>query len=105
LPQRALDALRRSDPAILDPDPASRLDAQVESAGNAQDLLHGSRQNAALHAAIHRLRPQQRQWLSLAFFRDMSHIELASHTGLPLGTVKSLMCRTLAVLREDIGFA
>jgi RNA polymerase sigma factor (sigma-70 family) len=100
---RALDTLRRRDPAILDPDPTERLDAPVEAGGNPQDLLHASRQNGELHAAMQRLNPQQRQLLSLAFFRDLSHGELAAHTGLPLGTVKSTLRRTLATLREDLG--
>jgi RNA polymerase sigma factor (sigma-70 family) len=108
---RALDALRRADPAILDEDPAARLDACLDArfdapvnlGGNPQDLLHASQQNAALHGAIQRLQPQQRQLLSLAYFRDMSHAELAAHTGLALGTVKSCMRRTLLVLRADLG--
>jgi RNA polymerase sigma factor (sigma-70 family) len=100
---RALDALRRRDPAILDPDPTERLDASLESGCNPQDLLRASRQNRALHAAMQRLSPQQRQLLSLAFFGDLSHSELALHTGLPLGTVKSTLRRTLVMLREDLG--
>lgn len=100
---RALDALRRNDRAILDPDPAGRVDALVESGGDPQDLLVATRQNAALHAAIGRLRPAQRQLLSLAFFSDLSHAELALRTGLPLGTVKSTLRRTLTALREDLG--
>jgi RNA polymerase sigma factor (sigma-70 family) len=102
---RALDALRRCDPAILDPDPTERLDAAVELGGNPQDLLDASRQNAELHAAMLRLSPQQRQLLSLAFFGDMSHGELAAHTGLPLGTVKSRLRRTLLMLRGDLNSA
>jgi RNA polymerase sigma factor (sigma-70 family) len=100
---RAIDALRRRDPAILDPEPTERLDALLESGGNPQDLLHASRQNAELHAAMQRLSPKQRQLLSLAFFGDLSHSELAAQTGFPLGTVKSTMRRTLAMLHEDLG--
>jgi RNA polymerase sigma factor (sigma-70 family) len=99
---RALDALRRADPAILDPDPTTRLDAPLEAGGNPQDLLLATREHTTLHAALSRLRPLQRQLLSLAFFRDMSHTELAAHTGLPLGTLKSTLRRTLAQLREDL---
>jgi RNA polymerase sigma factor (sigma-70 family) len=100
---RALDALRRVDPAVLDADPSARLDAPVHLGDNPQDLLHASQQNAALHAAIVRLKPQQRQLLSLAYFCEMSHAELAAHTGLPLGTVKSSMRRSLLVLRAELG--
>ncbi len=108
---RALDALRRVDPAILDEDPAARLDACLDACsdlpvhigGNPQDLLYASQQNAALHGAIQRLQPLQRQLLSLAYFRDLSHAELAAHTGLALGTVKSCVRRTLLVLRADLG--
>jgi RNA polymerase sigma factor (sigma-70 family) len=102
---RSLDALRRRDQAILDPDPTDRLDAMVELGANPQDLLQATRQNAALHAALQKLEPQQRQLLGLAFFLDLSHAELARHTGLPLGTVKSTIRRTLAALREvlDLG--
>lgn len=100
---RSLDALRRNDRAIPDPDPTERLDALVESGGNPQDLLHATQQNAALHAALERLEPRQRQLLSLAFFYDLSHSELALHTGMPLGSVKSTIRRTLTLLREDLG--
>jgi RNA polymerase sigma-70 factor (ECF subfamily) len=75
----------------------------IESGADLQDLLLASRRNAALHAAIDRLRPLQRQLLSLAFFQGLTHFELAEHTGLPLGTVKSTMRRTLASLREELG--
>jgi DNA-directed RNA polymerase specialized sigma24 family protein len=37
--------------------------------------------------------------LSLAFYAGMSHIEIAEHCGLPLGTVKSHLRRALAALR------
>lgn len=99
---RALDALRRTDHAIADPDPTERLDAQLVTGVNPQDLLLATRENAALHAAMKALKPLQRQLLSLAFFGDLSHAELAKHVGLPLGTVKSNMRRTLAQLREDL---
>jgi RNA polymerase sigma-70 factor (ECF subfamily) len=100
---RAIDSLRRVDQAVSDPEPTERVDASIESGADLQDLLLASRRNAALHAAIDRLRPIQRQLLSLAFFRGLTHPELAAHTGLPLGTVKSTMRRTLVALREELG--
>jgi RNA polymerase sigma-70 factor (ECF subfamily) len=100
---RALDALRRTDHAISDPDPTERLDAVLQTEENPQDLLLATRQNTALHASIQALKPLQRQLLSLAFFGGLSHAELAARTGLALGTVKSTLRRTLAQLREDLG--
>jgi RNA polymerase sigma factor (sigma-70 family) len=99
---RALDALRRADPAIVDPDPTERPDAWREVGGNPQDLLQARRCHAAIHAAVDRLLPLQRQLLGLAFFHDMSHADIAQHTGIPLGTVKSTIRRTLASLRPPL---
>jgi len=44
----------------------------------------------------------QRQLVALAFFRALSHQEIADHTGLPLGTVKSHLRRALESLRRDL---
>jgi RNA polymerase sigma-70 factor (ECF subfamily) len=100
---RAIDALRRADEAIVDPDPGTRADALTEPTPGLQDLLQATQQNAALHAALARLRPEQRQLLSLAFFRGLTHPEIVAASGLPLGTVKSHIRRALGVLRDDLG--
>lgn len=100
---RAIDALRRADSAIVDPDPTERLDAVSPWMPGLQDLLQASQGHAALHAAISRLRPEQRQILGLAFFRGLTHPEIAAAAQLPLGTVKSHVRRALATLREELG--
>jgi RNA polymerase sigma factor (sigma-70 family) len=102
---RALDSLRRADQAILDPDPTERLDAVAQQVPGLQDLLQASQEHAALHAALSRLQPVQRQILSLAFFRGLTHAEIAAATQLPLGTIKSNIRRALATLREELGTA
>ncbi len=100
---RAIDAWRRTDRAIVDPDPTERLDAITQLAPGLQDLLQASQESASLHAAIARLRPEQRQLLGLAFFRGLTHQEIAAAADMPLGTVKSHIRRALAVLREELG--
>ncbi len=99
---RAIDSLRRADKAILDPDPTERLDAVAQLVPGLQDLLQASQENAALHAALSRLQPVQRQLLSLAFFRGFTHPEIAATTHMPLGTIKSHLRRALAILREEL---
>ena len=55
--------------------------------------------NRHLHAALARLEPIARQLIALAFFRGLTHDEIAGHTGLPLGTVKSHIRRAVLNLR------
>ncbi len=64
------------------------------------ELLDASRQQAELHRALMLLGAQPRQLVSLAFFRGLSHEEIAEQTQLPLGTVKSTIRRALNRLRE-----
>ena len=99
---RAIDALRRADSAIVDADPTERLDAIVQHLPGLQDLLQAAQDNAALHGAFAKLRPEQRQVLTLAFFRGLTHPEIAAASKLPLGTVKSLIRRALNTLRVEL---
>jgi RNA polymerase sigma factor (sigma-70 family) len=99
---RAIDSLRRADSAIVDADPTERLDAIVQHLPGLQDLLQAAQDNAALHAAFARLKPEQRQVLGLAFFRGLTHGEIAAASKLPLGTVKSLIRRGISTLRAEL---
>lgn len=100
---RAIDALRRTDRAITDADPTQRLDAVLQSAPGAQDLLQTAQQHQALHAALGRLGAEQRQILGMAFLRGLTHQEIAAAACMPLGTIKSHIRRALALLRRELG--
>lgn len=97
---RAIDALRKLDRAEFLADSESVLEAMSIDDDDPQDLLMAVQEGGRLHEALLRIDPHPRQLLALAFFRGLSHEEIAEHTGLPLGSVKSSIRRALARLRE-----
>lgn len=96
---RAIDALRRTDQLASD---AESGDSAADPADGPEELLASSQAGQQLDAALARLEPLPRQLVALAFFRGLSHEEIATHTGLPLGTVKSHIRRALVRLRDTL---
>lgn len=66
---------------------------------NPMDTAQASEQAKALHNCLNQLDNKQREVVSLAYLRDMSHGELAEQLKLPLGTVKTWIRRGLEQLR------
>lgn len=102
---RAIDALRRRE--RVRSHETSADDGFADSCANdadddPQDLVAASRHHQHLHAVLAALDPLPRQLLSLAFFRGCTHEEIAAQTGIALGTVKSLIRRTLCALRAQL---
>jgi RNA polymerase sigma-70 factor, ECF subfamily len=100
---RCLDRLRRNRrhrSSSLHPD-AVAYDVQGDQSGEVErhqrfDLREATR------AAMQRLSVMQRRVVRLAFFRDMSHREIAERLQMPLGTVKSHCRRGMALLRRSL---
>jgi RNA polymerase sigma factor (sigma-70 family) len=99
---RALDFLRRR--------ASERADAGVELEGIVTDTVaadspdpldasQASQQAWALHECLRKLEARQRELVSLAYLRDLSHGELAERLRLPLGTVKTWIRRGIEQLR------
>lgn len=70
-----------------------------------EDVSHESRHErreiaALAQDALERLRPEQRRVLLLSIRQGQSHEQIATSTGLPLGTVKTHARRGLIRLRE-----
>ncbi|MFD8060072.1 RNA polymerase sigma factor [Streptomyces cyaneofuscatus] len=51
---------------------------------------------------LRKLPPVQREILRLAYFDDLTHVQIAERTGLPLGTVKSHARRAILRIRRSI---
>jgi RNA polymerase sigma factor (sigma-70 family) len=100
---RALDTLRRRDDADLHPDPEELIASLPGNETEPSDALCAAQAGTALATALERLTPVQRQMVALAFFRGLTHQEVAEHTGLALGTVKSHLKRAQDALRQVLG--
>ena len=99
---RGLDFLRRR--ASERADRMQELDDVISDtvAGdspNPMDVAQASEQAKVLHNCLSLLDNKQREVVSLAYMRDMSHGELAEQLKLPLGTVKTWIRRGLEQLR------
>lgn len=95
LRSRALDALRQRARQALQESPQD-----AESVGDeGRMLLETIEEHCELHRSLLQLAPVQRQIIALAFFRGYTHMEIAGHLGMPLGSVKTQVRRALRVLQ------
>jgi RNA polymerase sigma factor (sigma-70 family) len=99
---RALDFRRRR--ASERADTAVELDDVLADSlpgdgANPMDTQEASEAGWALHECLRKLDAKQREVVSLAYLRDLSHSELAAQLSLPLGTVKTWIRRGLDQLR------
>lgn len=76
---------------------------QCSPADEAGTLIAEVDASAAVHPVLQKLSLEQRRLLGLAFFRGLSHSEIAAATGMPLGTVKSHIHRAIGVMRQRLG--
>lgn len=94
---RALDYLRRHKHHAVRSEPAAAAESTSED--DPLDLLLAVERSHYLYEALQSLTPTQRQLLALAFFRGLTHAEIAAHTGMALGTVKTLLRRAMQLLQ------
>lgn len=99
---RVLSVLRsnRSGIASLmsDDDPAQLVE-QAADAPEPGAQVFDALARLRLERAMTRLEPAQRQSIALAYGQELTHAEIASHLGVPLGTAKSWVRRGMERLR------
>jgi RNA polymerase sigma factor (sigma-70 family) len=103
---RALDFLRKrkAEQSLGGPEMDEQLSNTLEGdTPNPMDTSMASEQAWALHECLRKIEAKPREVLTLAYFRDLSHGELAEQLRLPLGTVKTWIRRSLDQLRTCMG--
>ena len=99
---RRIDLIRKS--RRPEPDPNDPLFRQPPEPG-AETRFAIEQRETALRSALASLTGAQREMVLLAFFRGLTHHEIAETTGTPLGTVKSRLRLAVGKLRTVLGDA
>ena len=94
---RRIDLLRRD----RRPEPKD-LPWGPEPERDQHDVLALQQEATQLGAAMQALPQDQRELIDKAFFGDLSHSEIATITGLPLGTIKSRIRLAIKKLRQTM---
>jgi RNA polymerase sigma-70 factor (ECF subfamily) len=99
---RALDALRRCDDAELHPEPDRLRPELYRDERGPLDALLAFERGSRVRNALTTLGEAERRLILLAFFDGLSHQEIAGRTGMPLGSVKTVVRRGLLKLRDNL---
>jgi RNA polymerase sigma-70 factor (ECF subfamily) len=96
---RRIDVFRRAKRAMLDAhDPAFQPSPETAPDSAAQT----AQREDQVRRAINELPPEQRDLVRDAFYKDLSHGQIAEKTGIPLGTVKSRLRLAFAKLKLQL---
>jgi len=93
---RRLDRLRRD----ARPLPVPEIELGLEDVKRPDDLLSLSQDQALIHSALAKLKPDQIEVLRHAYFMESPHTEIAVALDIPLGTVKSRIRNAIIKLRS-----
>jgi len=94
---RQIDVIRKENrplPEELAEDPGAEADAS--------QILAVEQEAKQLKDALTRLKPDQRNIIEKAYLGDLTHQEISTQTGIPLGTIKSRIRLGLERLRHEL---
>ena len=94
---RAIDVLRKRRP---------ETDVEDVVIASSHDLRSEAERNtivAKVRTALAEMPAEQRQCMEMAYFEGLTHSEIATKTGEPLGTVKTRIRSALMQLRKRLG--
>jgi RNA polymerase sigma-70 factor (ECF subfamily) len=96
---RAIDVLRKRKPETEIEDVVLASSADIENDSAQRIIISKVRQ------IIPSLPPEQQKCLQMAFFEGLTHSEIASRTGEPLGTIKTRIRSGLIAIRKGLAQA
>ena len=73
-----------------------------EAEPDASQILALEQEAGQMKQALARLKPEQRDMIEKAYLGELSHQEISTQTGLPLGTIKSRIRLGLERLRHEM---
>jgi len=97
---RAIDRYRKQQHVSVEISDTLRSET-ASPVDSPDDLLSTIQRDSSIHQALQKLSSIQRQLISLAFFRGFTYQEIADFIGMPLGTVKSHIRRSLIELKAE----
>lgn len=103
---RVLDELRHRsvEQRVLAVEPVDQLFAEAPDASpDIAEVVARRERDDLLLRALSTLPPEQRRAIVLAYFGDLTHVEIAAALGEPLGTVKKRLRLGLRKLRRALG--
>ncbi len=86
---RAIDRLRSRNSSQLLFDGVAHVNDLIDPQRQPDECLMVNESSEQVRACFSQLPPIQRELLGLAFFKGLSHHEIALHSNMPLGTVKT----------------
>jgi len=98
----AIDAIRREQRQPQAHEAPGELAKQPYPNGGRRALEETADRNRRVREVLKKLPPEQRKVILLAFFRGMTHEEIAKHLKLPVGTVKSRIRLGMQKLKAHI---
>jgi RNA polymerase sigma-70 factor, ECF subfamily len=98
---RAIDVARRNGPHVVRGADEDRLE-DVPAAGAIAEQVVANDQAGDLLSALAKLSDAQQEVITLAFYGQLTHTEIAAHLNLPLGTVRGRLRLALDRLQTDI---
>jgi RNA polymerase sigma-70 factor (ECF subfamily) len=97
---RAISRLRgRRDREVMEEEEGDYANT-FASSQNIEDEAVRAQVARNISAAMQQLPAEQRQALELAYFEGMTQSEIASQTGIPLGTIKTRVRTAMQILRQ-----